>query len=267
MENKIEKKSLELQQNGFQLSLNEIFGTAGDIFKGIAGYAIGAFLIYLFINWLLSLILGLIFPAADPEEFVNIAESGDYTAAMDYYLEGSKSVSTGLSTLISAALSPIYLSIYTMARKFDSFKKVDFSDIFVHYRDGKFLNLFLITLIVQFLSGIGLVLCIIPGFIVYTMWILAVPFVIFANASIGEALSHSMKLAFKDFGNFSLITLSMLGISILGFILCCVGLIAAVPFLYVLIYALYKYVIGFDNDKSEIDEIGTDIYSDNPYMK
>ena len=36
----------------------------------------------------------------------------------------------------------------------------------------------------------------------------------------------------------------------------------------VIIYVLYKDVIGFSDDNSdEISQLGTDIYKDNPYMK
>lgn len=267
MDQNIEKRSLELQQTGFKLNLNQIFGTASEIFKGIAGYAIAAVVIYGVITWIVNIILGLFLPTVDPEELAEVMQSGDYSAIANVYFSGSNNFANLISTLVSAALSPIFYSIYSMSRKFDTYNKVDFSDIFVHYRDGKFLQLFILTLILQIAAGIGLVLCIIPGFIVYTMWMLAIPLVIFANANIGEALSHSMKLAFKDFGNFSLITLSILGIVILGFVLCCIGVVAAIPFVYVLVYALYKYVIGFDDNKSEIDQIGNDIYKDNPYMK
>lgn len=267
MDQNIEKKSLELQQTGFKLNLNQIFGTASEIFKGIAGYAIAATLIYAVLNWMISAILGLFFPSIDVEEMTSVLENADYEEAINLYVESSNAFANVISTLLSAALSPILYSIYSMSRKFDSYKKVDFSDIFVHYKDGKFLQLFIVTLIVQIIAGIGLVLCIIPGFIVYTMWMLAIPLVIFANANVGEALSHSMKLTFKDFGNFSVITLSILGIIIVGLILCCIGVVAAIPFVYVLVYALYKYVFGFEDNRTEIDEIGTDIYKDNPYMK
>ena len=63
-----------------------------------------------------------------------------------------------------------------------------------------------------------------------------------------------------------LIFLAIVGVWILGLLLCCVGLIVALPFTYVLIYVLYKEVIGFDDENTEIEEIGTDIYKDNPYM-
>ena len=48
--------------------------------------------------------------------------------------------------------------------------------------------------------------------------------------------------------------------------MCCVGLIGAVPLMFVIHYTLYKEVIGFDDNQNEIDQIGTDIYKDNPYM-
>ena len=111
-------------------------------------------------------------------------------------------------------------------------------------------------------------LCIIPGFIVSTMWMLAVPLIIFGSADIKDALNYSMKLAFKNFGGFFTVLLMCIGVIIVGFLLCCIGVIAAIPLVYIIIYVLYKDVIGFSDDNSdEISQLGTDIYKDNPYMK
>jgi len=267
MNSNVEKKVNDLQLNGFKISFNNVFSNASEIFKGIAGYAILAFVVYAICTSIINFIIEAIMPLAyDSTELGNVIAEGDYETALEMYSEGSSMLMTLLTNVTTALLSPILYSVYTMAHKFKKGETVEVSDIFVHYKNGKFLNLFLISLIVSFVSTIGFVLCLIPGFIIYTMWLLAAPFVIFADANVGEALSTSMKLAFKDFGTFSVTTLAIFGIIIVGFLLCCIGLIAAVPFVYVLIYALYNEVIG-DDHKTEIDEIGMDIYKDNPYMK
>lgn len=281
MNHNIEKKVIELENNGFKVSLNHVFGNAGNIFKGIVSYAIVAVIIYAIVTWIIGALVGLVLPMPfiDQSELESVISSGDSELIKDFYIDTfsdtSSMVSPLVSNLLSAVMYPILYSIYTMAYKYDHFQKLDFSDIFIHYKDGKFLNLFLVTIIVQFVASIGLILCIIPGILIYAMWVLAIPLVIFANADIKEALSHSMKLAFKDFGSFILLVLGIIGIAILcviiGIILCCVGLIVTLPLLYVLIpiliYSLYKEVIGFPEHRSDIEEIGTDIYSDNPYMK
>jgi hypothetical protein len=260
-------------RDGYQVSIGGIFEKAGEIFKGIALYAIIATLIYFIAHYTISAIIGLVVPVKfDEEEIQTIASSGDTEAIMQMYKEmlssTSSIISIILSSIVSTALYPIIFSVFTMAKNYDVNKKnAEFSDLFIHYKDGKFLNLFLVSLIVNFIGIIGVYLCILPGIIVYSMWMLAVPLVIFAGADIKEALTYSMQLAFKSFGTFVGLFFIGIAIVIVGLILCCVGFFAAFPFIYVMTYVLYKEIIGFDEEKSEIDQLGTDIYKDNPYMK
>ena len=271
MENHLENKIKNRLESGFKININEIFSKSTEIFKGIAGYAILALIVYYVLSGVLNYLLGFVFPGSvlNYEEIIESIQSGDNDELIETlteYSENTSSVSSIISSIITFALYPILFSIYTMAHKFDHYKNVEFSDLFVHYKDGKFVRIFLVSVISYVVGIIGLVLCIIPGVIVYIMWMLVIPLVVFADAKVSEALTYSMKLAFKDFGSFLLLLLGMIGVWILGVLLCCVGLIGAIPFTFVLIYVLYKEVIGFDDENTEIEEIGTDIYKDNPYM-
>ena len=274
MNNSIEEKINKQLETGFKVSASSVMDKAFEIFKGIAGVAILAVIIYGLTSWILSAILGIFLPTVeiDQDELEAISNSGDITAMQDYYkdifMNSNFALSSTISSLLSSALYPILYSIFVMARKFDQHQNIEFSDIFVHYKNGKFLNLFLVTLIVQIVGSVGFVLCIIPGFVVYTMWLLVLPLIIFASADIKDALSYSMKLAFKSFGGFLTVLLICLAALFVGLLLCCVGVIATIPIIYILMYVLYKEVVGFSEDNSdEISQIGTDIYKDNPYMK
>ena len=273
MENNLQEKINKQLEIGFKVSASSIIDKAFEIFKGIAGFAILAVIIYIVASWIINSLLGIIFPMQiDEEEIQAIANSGDIVQIQEYYKDifasSNFALSSTISTLLSSALYPILYSVFVMARKFDLHQNIEFSDIFVHYKNGKFLNLFLVTLIVQIVGYIGFMLCIIPGFIVSTMWMLAVPLIIFGSADIKDALNYSMKLAFKNFGGFFTVLLMCIGVIIVGFLLCCIGVIAAIPLVYIIIYVLYKDVIGFSDDNSdEISQLGTDIYKDNPYMK
>ena len=273
MENNLQEKINKQLEIGFKVSASSIIDKAFEIFKGIAGFAILAVIIYIVASWIINSLLGIIFPMQiDEEEIQAIANSGDIVQIQEYYKDifasSNFALSSTISTLLSSALYLILYIVFVMARKFDLHQNTEFSDIFVHYKNGKFLNLFLVTLIVQIVGYIGFMLCIIPGFIVSTMWMLAVPLIIFGSADIKDALNYSMKLAFKNFGGFFTVLLMCIGVIIVGFLLCCIGVIAAIPLVYIIIYVLYKDVIGFSDDNSdEISQLGTDIYKDNPYMK
>jgi len=277
----VENKIKELLNTGFRTSLNSVFGRAGEIFKGIVGYAFLAILIYFILTTVMSFIVDLIYPmpAYDVEELQDLMESGDTEAISQFYVDAfgnNRTLLYGIfNNLASIIFYPILYSIFTLAYKYDHHQKIGFEDIFVHYKNGKFVTLIVVTVIVQILASIGLLLCILPGIAVYTIFMLSIPLVIFADANIKDALSNASQLAFKDFGNFFLLCLSFIGIGfaaiILGIMLCCVGLIATLPIFYILVYvlmySLYKEVIGFEDNLSNDKPIKNDIYSDNPYMK
>ena len=197
----------------------------------------------------------------------NIVDPADLK---DMYIEMFSSplfiLSNLFSLVVSAATVPILLSIPMMAKKFDMKENVGFEDIFIHYKNGKFMNIFLTYLVIQLLFMIGLALCILPGLFVSIATSLALPFVIFANASLGEALVSSKDIVLKNFGSIFVYGLACFGIVLVGAIACGVGLVVAIPLIYISMYVVYKSIIGIDNN-NEIDEIGTDIYKDNPYIK
>lgn len=269
MKTEVQSKVDKLLKDSYQLKLGEVLSKAGDIFKGIAGYAILALLIYAIIYYLLSLIVGLIY-SPDQEELMAISQTGDYDQLMTFYKEEFSNpmfrVSMLANLLVGSLVMPILYSIITMARKYDLKQSIQFSDIFVHYTDGKFAKLYVASLIISIVTSIGFTLCLIPGIFIYGIWLLVIPFIIFADASIGEAFEASRKIAFKSLGSFILAVLLIFAILLLGFIMCCVGLIAALPLVYVFIYVMYKEIVGFD-DVSEIDQIGNDSFKsvNNPY--
>ncbi len=271
MDNNVKLKVEELKQRGFHLSVGDVFNKSWKTFSGIAGYAILAFVLYYVITGVLNYLIGFIFPNSvlDYEELINALQDGDNEYVLQIFTEYGENSSTLFSMItwiINFAFYPIYFSIYTMAYKYDKGETVQFSDIFIHYTNGKFVPIFLTSVVVYILTVLGTVFCIIPGFFVHAILMLAVPFVLFANANVSEAIKESINVSFKNFGSFSVVLLMIFGILITGLLMCCVGLIGAVPLMFVIHYTLYKEVIGFDDNQNEIDQIGTDIYKDNPYM-
>ncbi|QTV06215.1 DUF2189 domain-containing protein [Faecalibacter bovis] len=272
MKHNEENNIQQLINGGYKAQFGAAFSDASEIFKGIAGFSILAFIIYFVASTILSSFIGLIIPGnpMNVEDIMEILQSGDENLMNELILEANENpnyLPSFINYFVQSALYPILYSVFVMARKYDTHLNVDFSDIFVHYRDGKFLSLFLLTISVNIIAAIGMVLCLIPGILVYIFLMLSIPLVIFADANVKEAIKYSYKIVSKDFGTFAVALLAIVGILIVGFLLCCVGIVAAMPFTYIIIYALYKQIIGFPGESSEIDEIGTDIYKDNPYMK
>ena len=281
MKKQIEDKINDMLGNGYSAQTNTVLNQTSDVLKGVFIYAFIAMIIYFVGSTILSFLVDLVvpFPEINEEELQDIIESGDKDEITRFYTDlfsdNSIYISMFLNNIASVIFYPILYSIFVMSYKFDHFKKVTFEDIFVFYKNGKFVNLVLVTLVIQVLSYIGLMLCVLPGVVLYISFILAIPLVIFADANVKEALSYSLKLAFKDFGNFLLFGLILVGIFFLfilfGILMCCVGLFITLPIFYivlfVMVYLLYKNTVGFPGDNTETEEITKDIYSDNPYMK
>ncbi|WP_333662694.1 hypothetical protein [Chishuiella changwenlii] len=264
MDNKMKLKVEEIKQKSINVNIGDTFSKAWEIFSGIALYAISAFVLTIVISFAVNFILGLFISVPS----MVITDPDDLQSAYMSALTPMAFVSNIISLVVGAAVAPITISIFTMAKKFDKHQNPDFSDLFIHYKDGKFLPIFTTYLALQILGIIGIILCVIPGFIFYITSILAMPFIVFTNFSTSEAIKSSVSILFKNFGTAFVFCLACLGVVILGALVCGVGLLAAAPLVYIATYVFYKTIVGDDDDEiNEIDQIGTDIYNDNPYMK
>lgn len=264
MDDRIRQRIEEIKQRGVNINVGDIFSKSWEIFSGIALYAILAIVITFAISFAINFIIGLFISVPS---FV-ISDMSDVDEVYAEALSPLAWVSNIVSVIVAAALAPITVSILTMAKKFNKHQNPDFSDLFVHYKDGKFGVIFTTYLAIQFLGMIGILLCIVPGFIFYVTSILAIPFVLFTSFTTMEAIKSSVSILFKNFGSAFVFCLACFGVAILGALACGVGLLVAMPLIYIATYVLYETIIGTEDDEqSEIDQIGTDIYKDNPYMK
>ena len=64
MENHLENKIKNRLESGFKININEIFSKSTEIFKGIAGYAILALIVYYVLSGVLNYLLGFVFPGS-----------------------------------------------------------------------------------------------------------------------------------------------------------------------------------------------------------
>ncbi|WP_153865215.1 hypothetical protein [Mumia zhuanghuii] len=96
-------------------------------------------------------------------------------------------------------------------------------------------------LLLGVLTFVGLILCILPGIVFtffawYTLW-----FVMDRGQGPWEALQASFRLVGNNLGPVFLLALALIGINILGFILCLVGLLVTIPL--TLIATGYSYKV------------------------
>lgn len=260
MDNFILNRIEEVKKNSFNINIGDIFSRAWDIFSGTAFYVILGLILPSIIAWVINFILGLFisipsFVVTDTDDFSNLSAQILTPIAL---------FGMGLSFFINAALAPITVSILTIAKKYDEHRNPDFNDLFIHYKDGKFGSIFLAYIAIQIITVIATAFCVIPGVIFLVTSLFIFPFIVFSNLSISEAIKSSFSVLWKNFGQSFLFCLASIGIFIIGGLACLVGLLVAIPLIYIGIYVFYKDVIGFEGGSNEIDQLGnTNDYQSN----
>lgn len=251
-----------------KFSVNDVVNKAWNLFGKTALFSIVAIVLYCIVVYGIQLLVGLIFPV-DDSELMAISQSG--SADMDELMEAINNMiyspnyltSSVISMLIGALVTPILYGILYLAYKADHNEVIEFGDIFYAYKEGRFGKSVLLALISTILMYIGLVLCFIPGIVLAIFLTLAIPFLLFSEASPIEAIKASFAVVSKNFGGFTLMFFVFVLLILLGFFMCCVGLLATVPIMYIIMYVLYKEVIGFEVG-NKIEEIGS--VNQNPYL-
>lgn len=107
-----------------------------------------------------------------------------------------------------------------------------------------------------FIAIIAMLLCVLPLF--YAMVPLSLIYAVYAlnpNLSVSEITKTSFELGNKKWLiTFGLIIVAGMLAQLVGFMLCCIGLLVTTSFTQLPIYIIYKKVIGFE--ASQVEEIG-----------
>lgn len=107
-------------------------------------------------------------------------------------------------------------------------QKAEFGDAFSGFSD-LFLQLFLVGLVAGLLTALGVICCIIPGIIIGVWWMFAVPLAADRKMDFWLAMETSRKVISRHWWNFLLLALLNIGVSIIGLLVCCVGIYVAMP--------------------------------------
>ncbi|MFP3592196.1 beta-carotene 15,15'-monooxygenase [Chryseobacterium sp. SIMBA_038] len=215
-----------------------IISHAFEMYKGVFLYAIVAMIIYIIGGAIIQALTG--FNSASIME--EMRDSGDYSNFSYWNAPGFPMYIT-FSSLFGVLLAPLYVGLIYIVNKFNTKNSIEFSDLFIGYRQN-FVNILIYSLISGIISSIALFLCVIPFFLVYPLLLLGYPILLFENASATEALGKSFNIAKENYGTFLGITLLGLLISIAGIVLCGIGVIVTAPFIMVVMYSAYCAFLG-----------------------
>ncbi len=185
------------QQKAPERSSGEIISHAFEMYKGIFLYALLAMVLYFVVSLLVQPVSGF-----DSREFSEVISSsdGDFSSVNVWSVPGLK-LYYGLSGLLSLVLAPLYVGLIYMANKYNFNQPLQVSDLFIGYKQN-FLNIVLYSLVSSVVMGIAFMMCVIPGFFVIPFFLLGYPILLFENASFGEEISKSFKIAKKNYAKF-----------------------------------------------------------------
>jgi hypothetical protein len=196
--------------------------------EGVKGIFIAAFVLYVCAAIILQVLLGFIFPvetiSAEPNHL-------------------NQQIITILSYPV---LMPIMAGIVMLAINHSRGEQVDYKSIFNYYHLAGTLSL--AGLLIYVMTVIGFVLLILPGIYLSIAYIFTLPLIVDKNMNVWDAMEFSRKSVtqhwFKVFGLTFLLSLIFgLGALALG-----IGLIWAIPLMFVTLYGLL-YPLIFDGVK------------------
>ncbi len=145
---------------------------------------------------------------------------------------------------------PISAGYYLVLHKI--FSKQDFK--FENFFDG-FKN-FLPTMIVNMLIGlfvtVGLFLLVLPGIFLSIIYLFSMPLVVFAKLDFWPAMESSRVIVMKQFKQFFILGIIIVGINILGVLALGVGIFFTIPLSYAIIYLAYKDIYGMEEETETI---------------
>jgi uncharacterized membrane protein len=215
-----------------------IISHAFEMYKGIFGYAIVAMIIYIIGGMIIQSVTGFN-SAAIMEE---MRSSGDYGNFRYWETPGFSTYMT-FSSLFLLLLTPLYVGLIYMVNKFNTKNPIEFSDLFIGYRQN-FVNILIYSFISGIISSVALGLCFIPFIFVYPFLLLGYPVLLFENASAIDALSKSFNIAKENYGTFLGVSFLGMLISVAGIVLCGIGLILTAPFIMIVMYSAYSAFVG-----------------------
>ena len=145
----------------------------------------------------------------------------------------------GLALLIQG---PLQLGLYTVSIAAVRGQAVRFEDLFAGFQ--RFVPAFLAGLLIGIFTGLGAVLCIIPGLIVSVLYAPTYLYMIDEGLDFWPAMERSRIAVWDNFVPWCLLMLGLFGLNLLGMLACCVGTFVTWPMTIVVICLAYEQQRG-----------------------
>jgi len=117
-------------------------------------------------------------------------------------------------------------------------------DVAAFFRISNVGNVLLAAFLVAVMTIVGTILCILPGIAVAIFSAFVYYFALDKEQDAITAIKSSFSLVSKNFGSVFLLLLALLGINIVGFLVCFVGLLVTIPLSYIAVAYAYRRLVG-----------------------
>ena len=211
----------------YDFNIIEMLKAGFQRIEGVKAIFLASFIVYMVIVILLQIILGIFFPSVP---------------------NNPNLVNEQIVTILSyPVVMPIMAGIMMMAINYSRGETLEFKSIFNYYHlMGK---LALAGILIYIMTVIGFILLILPGIYLSIAYIFTFPLIVDKGMNVWDAMELSRKSVtkhwFKIFGLFLILTLFM----VVGILTFGIGLIWAVPLMFVTLYGLlYPMIFDEVND-------------------
>lgn len=256
MNTPVKKRIDEIKSQGYNIDFGDVFNQTIENYKKIAMYG-GLVLFMFFVVFILGL-AGIFAVIFGTDEALTILKAEDFKPEnLDLY---GLLILSLISIAIGTLISPFIAGLFKMAHNADKDEEFHVSTMFHYYKAPYFQEIiiatFLIAVVDSFIRGVinyaeipvlGAVLSAILSLFTF----LTIPLIIFGNSKALHAIETSIVIVAKQpFMLFALLIVGVIAV-FLGFFACCIGILFTIPFIYSMSYIIYKYIIGFPENKEE----------------
>lgn len=227
---------------GPEKDTGSIISHAFENYKKVLLYGVllflGVFVASSLLSTLLQFVLGI--SAQDPELMKEVMETKDFSLL---FTSPGFVTNTSSSYILGLLFYPLYTGFLYIVHKANNNLEFNFSDLFIGYRQNT-LNIILYALISGIIIGIGIMLCVIPGILIYALTFIGLPILFFENKGAIESLQKAFEVSKEHL--WTMVGTSVLAviISILGVFLCGIGIVFTAMFSYAVMYSAYCALCG-----------------------
>ena len=253
---------IQTHKTNDSLHFNSVFNESWNLFTKTLGFGVLAVVLYLIasgmVGFMIESITGFNMISQEFSEDIQGMSNPNtlFYKMQDFYMNNLNiiMVSRLLTEFILLLTFPLAAGFIMVCREFDQYGYSAIKTLFIGFKPEYWGRIMVLALVYFILSKIALTLFILPGIYLWVAACIACPFVLFKGMRGIEALKASLHTVNQNwFSVFKLLlAASLIGIS--GYLLCGIGRIFTYPFVLVMVYMLYKNMVGFEED--EITEIG-----------